>query len=111
VAKVQPKEGIFDARRREDHVVAGLGELMTVAETRFSNALRRRPEADEGQRYLTPSYVLEPVRRLLGGVIGLDPCTEPNNPTRATVFYCPPQDGCTRSVGVLQPTIWLGEGG
>lgn len=42
---------------------------------------------------LTPSYVLEPVRALLGG-IGLDPCTEPDNPTKAEEFYCLPTDGC-----------------
>ena len=42
---------------------------------------------------LTPAYVLEPIRRLLGG-IGLDPCTEPDNPTGADCFYCPPADGC-----------------
>lgn len=42
---------------------------------------------------LTPPYVLEPVRELLGG-IGLDPCTEPDNPTRADKFYHLPMDGC-----------------
>jgi hypothetical protein len=42
---------------------------------------------------LTPQYVLEPIRQLLGG-IGLDPCTEPDNPTRADKFYHLPQDGC-----------------
>lgn len=43
---------------------------------------------------LTPSYVLEPIRELLGG-IGLDPCTEPDNPTGALQFYHLPMDGCT----------------
>jgi hypothetical protein len=66
---------------------------MSVAARRFSNDLRRRPEADERQRYLTPPYILEPVRRLLGGSIGLDPCTEVDNPTRAERYYAPPQDG------------------
>ena len=45
---------------------------------------------------LTPGYVLEPIRDLLGG-IGLDPCTDPDNPTQADEFYCPPQDGCVLS--------------
>jgi hypothetical protein len=36
------------------------------------------------------------VRTLLGG-IGLDPCTEPDNPTRAQTFYAPPVDGCALS--------------
>jgi hypothetical protein len=80
---------------------------MTVAAYRFSNALRRRPEADERQRCLTPSYILEPVRRLLGG-IELDVCTEPNNPVGADRFYAPPQDGCAlpwdaRSIWVNPP--------
>lgn len=42
---------------------------------------------------LTPAYVLEPIRALLGG-IGLDPCTEPDNPTGADKFYHLPNDGC-----------------
>jgi hypothetical protein len=45
---------------------------------------------------LTPPYVLEPVRHLLGG-IALDPCTEPDNPTGADNFYCLPRDGCSLS--------------
>jgi hypothetical protein len=43
---------------------------------------------------LTPPYVLEPIRAVLGGSIGLDPCTEPDNPTQAKQFYAPPVDGC-----------------
>lgn len=65
---------------------------MSVAAHRFDNAKRRRLEAHERQRYLTPPYVLEPVRRLLGG-IELDPCTQADNPTGASMFYCPPQEG------------------
>ena len=65
---------------------------MTNAAHRFDNAKRRRPEHHARQAMLTPSYVLEPVRDLLGG-IGLDPCTEPDNPTGAAAFYCPPDDG------------------
>ncbi len=42
---------------------------------------------------LTPSYVIEPIRALLGR-IDLDPCTEPDNPLGAEQFYAPPQDGC-----------------
>ena len=61
---------------------------------RFSNALRRRSDDHERQRHLTPAYVLEPVRVLLNG-LGLDPCTEPDNPTRADKFYSLPQDGCS----------------
>jgi len=67
---------------------------MGVAAHRFDNAKRRRPESHVRQAMLTPGYVLEPVRKLLGG-IGLDPCTEPDNPTGARRFYCPPADGAS----------------
>jgi hypothetical protein len=66
---------------------------MGVAEHRFSNEKRRRPDHHARQAMLTPSYVLEPIRDLLGG-IGLDPCTEPDNPTGADNHYSLPQDGC-----------------
>lgn len=66
---------------------------MPEASHRFDNAKRRRPDSHHRQAMLTPDYVLEPVRRLLGG-IGLDPCTEPDNPTRAAAFYHLPADGC-----------------
>lgn len=66
---------------------------MSVASHRFDNGKRRRPEHHARQAMLTPSYLLEPVRALLGG-IDLDPCTEPDNPTRASAFYALPQDGC-----------------
>lgn len=59
---------------------------------RFDNAKRRRPEHHARQAMLTPSYALEPIRNLLGG-IDLDPCTEPDNPTGAAQFYCLPDDG------------------
>lgn len=52
------------------------------------------------QRQLTPAYVLEPVREALGGVIALDPCTEPDNPTGATRFYTVDDDGLS------QPWAW-----
>jgi hypothetical protein len=80
---------------------------VTVAEHRFDNAKRRRPEHHKRQAMLTPAYVLEPIRILLKG-IGLDPCTEPDNPTGAEEFYTPPQDGAelpwsARSVFVNPP--------
>lgn len=66
---------------------------MSIAEHRFDNAKRRRPDGHARQAMLTPAYVLEPVRELLGG-IGLDPCTEPDNPTGAAQWYSLPDDGC-----------------
>jgi len=65
---------------------------MGIARFRFDNEKRRRPESHLRQAMLTPSYVLEPIRQLLGE-IELDPCSEPDNPTRAITFYCPPEDG------------------
>lgn len=70
---------------------------MSEARHRFDNAKRRRPESHARQAMLTPSYVLEPVRELLGGRIALDPCTDPDNPTAAEQFYCLPADGCVLS--------------
>ena len=69
---------------------------MSIAAHRFDNDLRRRPEGHPQQTQLTPPYVLEPVRDLLGG-IDLDPCTTPDNPVRADVFYTPPTDGVAES--------------
>lgn len=66
---------------------------MAVAAHRFDNEKRRRPEHHKRQAMLTPEYVLKPIRELLGG-IGLDPCTDPDNPTGAATFYAPPTDGC-----------------
>lgn len=72
---------------------------MIEASHRFDNAKRRRPESHARQAMLTPPYILEPIRELLGG-IGLDPCTEPDNPTRADAFIHLPSDGCAADWGV-----------
>ena len=69
-----------------DHALTGR------AAHRFNNDLRYRDGAHPNQRQLTPPYVLEPERVALGG-IGLDPCTEPDNPTRAERFYTIDDDG------------------
>lgn len=69
---------------------------MSIAQHRFNNDLRYRDDAHEMQRQLTPPYVLEPVRDALGG-IELDPCTEPDNPTRADRFYTVETDGAEES--------------
>lgn len=66
---------------------------MSNAHFRFDNAKRNRPEHHARQAMLTPAYVLESVRSVPGG-IGRDPCTEPDDPTRADRFYCLPDDGC-----------------
>lgn len=66
---------------------------MTIASHRFSNALRYRGDEHPNQVQLTPPYALEPIRAALGGTIELDPCTEPDNPTRAERFYALPVDG------------------
>lgn len=60
---------------------------------RFDNGKRRRAEDHDRQAMMTPTYVLEPIRQLLGG-IELDPCTEPDNPVGAARFYHLPMDGC-----------------
>jgi hypothetical protein len=40
--------------------------------------------------YLTPDYVLAPIRAYFGDRIPLDPATQPTNPTRADVFCVEP---------------------
>lgn len=65
------------------------------AHHRFNNDLRYRTDDHELQRQLTPSYVLEPVREALLG-IDLDPCTEPDNPTDAYLFYTASTDGLSK---------------
>jgi len=76
-----------------------------AASHRFSNALRYRPEDHEAQCQLTPEYVLGPVREALGGTVGLDPCTEPDNPVGAAGFYCLPADGAAQPWSA--PTIYV----
>lgn len=66
---------------------------MSVAAHRFDNEKCRRPDHHARQAMLTPPYVLEPIRALMGG-FGLDPCTEPDNPTGADRWYSLPDDGC-----------------
>lgn len=68
---------------------------------RFNNDLRYRDGEHPNQRQLTPFYVLAPVRLALSG-IGLDPCTEDDNPTEAARFYTVEDDGLT--------SPWCGEG-
>lgn len=63
------------------------------ARHRFNNDLRYRDADHPQQTHLTPEYVLNPVRAALGGRIGLDPCTTPENPVGAEDFFAPPQDG------------------
>lgn len=63
------------------------------ARARFNNEVRYRPGDSDRHRYLTPGYVLDLVRADLGGHIGLDPCTEPDNPTLAQSFYTVTDDG------------------
>ena len=62
------------------------------ASHRFNNDLRYRPDDHPNQTQFTPEYVLDPIRRALGG-IELDPCTTPDNPVGADRFYAPPVDG------------------
>lgn len=65
---------------------------MNNASHRFNNLTRYRDGNHGRQRMLTPEYVLRQIQTILGG-IDLDPCTEPNNPTQARLYFSPPQDG------------------
>lgn len=57
------------------------------------NGARWAPGWDGRNVQLTPAYILEAVREAMGGRIGLDPCTEADNPTRAERFYALPDNG------------------
>lgn len=77
---------------------------MTVASTRFDNGLRYRNGDHPNQTHFTPEYVLMPVRFDLDpnpyeSVIGLDPCTTPDNPVGADVFYTIEDDGLAQPWG------------
>lgn len=63
------------------------------ARHRFDNDLRYREADHPNNTQFTPDYVLDPVRECLGGGIELDPCSTEDNPTRASFWFCPPQDG------------------
>lgn len=80
---------------------------MTHGRMAVNNALRYRDGLHEAQTALTPQYVLDPVREVLGGRIDLDPCTTPDNPTRAVGFYAPPQDGLALPWGNSHTTIFV----
>ena len=82
-----------DDDRKTDNVEVEMVGVASRAAHRFDNNKRRRPHDHDRQRMLTPAYVLQPIRALLGGRIDLDPCTEQDNPTDARKFYALPQDG------------------
>ncbi|XTZ17077.1 DNA N-6-adenine-methyltransferase [Micromonospora echinospora] len=75
------------------------------AASRFNNALRHRAEHHPAQTAITPNYILDPVRAMLGGTIYLDPCTTPDNPVEALHFYTPPTDGAAQPWDA--DTIWV----
>ena len=62
-----------------------------------SNVARWRSGHSPANVFLTPPYVLEAVRSAFGGSIGLDPCTELDNPTGAERFYALPTNGMAES--------------
>lgn len=66
---------------------------------RFNNDLRYRDGEHPQQTQITPPYVLAPVRVALGGTIGLDPCTEPDNPTDALSYFTAEVDGLGQAWG------------
>lgn len=69
------------------------------AEHRFDNGLRYREADHPGQWHLTPAHVLAHVIQDLGGMIDLDPCTFPDNPTGARKIYTADDDGLSRTWG------------
>jgi DNA N-6-adenine-methyltransferase (Dam) len=64
-----------------------------AASHHFDNGLKYRDGAHEGNERFTPPEIMEPVRRALGGVVDLDPCTHISNPTAARRIFALPADG------------------
>ena len=46
--------------------------------------------------YITPETILESVRKYYDGFIPCDPATEPNNPTKAEIFWTEEDDGLSQ---------------
>ena len=61
-----------------------------------ANVARWRPPWDSANAKLAPLYVVEGVRAAFGGSIGLDPCTEPDNPTSAEIYWTIADNGLGR---------------
>lgn len=68
---------------------------------RAETQVRRKPNMVDKTAmetiWLTPEYVLDCVRAYFGGQIPLDPATQPNNPTKARVFWTEADDGLAQS--------------
>jgi hypothetical protein len=65
-----------------------------VGVLKWDNSLRHREEAHAGNVALTPAWLVARIRdELFGGVIDLDPATEPDNPTGAERFITQVEDG------------------
>lgn len=45
--------------------------------------------------YQSPERILGPVRTYFDGIIPLDPCTVESNPTKASLFFTPKENGLT----------------
>lgn len=59
---------------------------------------RWRPGWSRENVALTPAFILEAVREAFGvQAFGTDPCTEPDNPTRAEVYYALPVNGMAQA--------------
>jgi phage N-6-adenine-methyltransferase len=65
-------------------------------------AITSRKATGGKDTWRTPPAVLDLVRKVGCGNIGLDPCTDAANPTDALDFVCPPADGLS--------VPWLGHG-
>lgn len=54
--------------------------------------IRKPGDPDDSDTWLTPAYVVEAIRKQLGGCIDLDPCTIACNPVGATTFFSKQRD-------------------
>lgn len=63
----------------------------------FGGRARHRSGSHLGNRWQTPPKLVDEIRNGFGGRIGLDPCTEPENPTGAVRFFTVETDGINQS--------------
>jgi len=66
---------------------------------------RHRKGGDDNNRWMTPAAILEAVLAAFGGVIDLDPSTEPWNPTGAVRFFTQANSGLAKPWPPVR--IWL----
>ena len=80
----KPTQRRASARSKRAHLLAG-------------GQAGHRSGSHDGNRWLTPSFIVSLVKASLGGIIHLDPATEPGNPTGALSRFTVADDGLSKN--------------